>query len=204
MAAQRESGAMSRELRDLGPVQPYRPRHRGATVTALLSSGPPAPRRPVGAVLAAAAAPPRKRRRTGAAPAPKAWAVAAAAALPPPQPSDPPGRRTIIGFGSLLSEVSARSTFPSLTHFRLGRVRGYRRVFAHPAGIFFHRAIANARTGEVSSLSAERDASTADLSFNVAVFEVPLGAAGDPHGALRRARGGVRARDGTVRRRLRR
>ena len=48
---------MSRELRDLGPVQPYRPRHRGATVTAPISSGPPAPRRPVGAVLAAAAAP---------------------------------------------------------------------------------------------------------------------------------------------------
>lgn len=31
---------------------------------------------------------------------------------------------TIAGFGSLLSERSARSTFPDLTNFRVGRVAG--------------------------------------------------------------------------------
>ena len=41
---------------------------------------------------------------------------------------------TIAGFGSLLSERSARTTFPALRNFRLGRVRGFRRVFAHRCG----------------------------------------------------------------------
>jgi len=36
---------------------------------------------------------------------------------------------TIIGFGSLLSEESARRTCPSLSSFRLGKVHGYGRVF---------------------------------------------------------------------------
>ncbi|MGM0422024.1 MAG: hypothetical protein ACQEQL_02890 [Pseudomonadota bacterium] len=36
---------------------------------------------------------------------------------------------TIIGFGSLLSEESARRTCPSLSNFRLGKVYGYGRVF---------------------------------------------------------------------------
>jgi hypothetical protein len=40
------------------------------------------------------------------------------------------GLMTIAGFGSLLSETSARSTFPNLQNFRLARVRGFRRVFA--------------------------------------------------------------------------
>ena len=48
---------------------------------------------------------------------------------------------TIIGFGSLLSERSARVTFPTLTDFRLARVPKYRRVFGHPASIFFQRQI---------------------------------------------------------------
>ena len=46
---------------------------------------------------------------------------------------------TILGFGSLLSERSSRTTFPDLFNFRLGRVRNYRRVFGHPASIFFQR-----------------------------------------------------------------
>lgn len=36
-----------RELADLGPAELYRPTHRGATVTARKSNGPPAPRRPL-------------------------------------------------------------------------------------------------------------------------------------------------------------
>ena len=41
---------------------------------------------------------------------------------------------TVAGFGSLLSERSARSTFPELTNFRLATIAGWRRVFAHTAG----------------------------------------------------------------------
>jgi len=38
---------------------------------------------------------------------------------------------TIIGFGSLLSPRSAGTTFKNLQNFRVGRVDGWRRVFAH-------------------------------------------------------------------------
>jgi len=34
---------------------------------------------------------------------------------------------TIIGFGSLLSPTSSRTTFPNLQNFRLARIEGYRR-----------------------------------------------------------------------------
>jgi len=77
---------------------------------------------------------------------------------------------TVIGFGSLLSERSARSTFPALTGFRLARVQGYRRVFRHPAGIFFERGIVPAGTLEFSSLSVEP---CDERSIVVAVMEIP-------------------------------
>lgn len=69
--------------------------------------------------------------------------------------SDSQGFMTVTGFGSLLSERSARTTFPDLQNFRAGRLYGYRRVFAHTADIFYARGIANVDTGEVSSLSCE-------------------------------------------------
>lgn len=62
---------------------------------------------------------------------------------------------TILGFGSLLSERSSRMTFPDLKNFRLARLPKYRRVFGHPASIFFQRNIANMETLEMSSLSVE-------------------------------------------------
>jgi hypothetical protein len=62
---------------------------------------------------------------------------------------------TVAGFGSLLSETSARSTFPELQNFRMGHVSGYRRVFAHACDIFFTRGIARPETKEISSLSVE-------------------------------------------------
>jgi|TARA_B100000524_G_scaffold230622_1_gene122345 hypothetical protein len=62
---------------------------------------------------------------------------------------------TILGLGSLLSERSARTTFPSLSHFRLVQLHGYRRVFAHTPALFVRRGIADARTLEMASLSAE-------------------------------------------------
>lgn len=65
------------------------------------------------------------------------------------------GLLSICGFGSLLSERSARSTFPNLLNFRVVRLRGFRRVFAHVAPIFFERGIAKPETKEISSLSVE-------------------------------------------------
>ena len=82
------------------------------------------------------------------------------------------GATTILGFGSLLSETSARTTFPNLKSFRLGQINGYRRVFDHPASIFFQRNIANKDTKEMSSLSAE---SCPGSSFICSVFEVDDG-----------------------------
>jgi hypothetical protein len=51
------------------------------------------------------------------------------------------------------------------------RVKGYRRVFRHPAAIFFERGIANMETQEISSLCAEP--ADLDSTFVVAVFDVP-------------------------------
>ncbi|XP_068662566.1 uncharacterized protein [Aristolochia californica] len=67
----------------------------------------------------------------------------------------PDGVISICGFGSLLSERSARSTFPDLRNFRVAKLYGFRRVFGHVAPIFFDRGIANDETKEVSSLSVE-------------------------------------------------
>ena len=80
-------------------------------------------------------------------------------------------KKTILGFGSLMSEQSARTTFPDLEGFRLVKVEGYRRVFAHAAAIFFEREIANKETKEFSSLSAEP---CAGASFVACCFEVDL------------------------------
>jgi hypothetical protein len=77
----------------------------------------------------------------------------------------------IVGFGSLLSEASVRSTFGSAVRsFRLARVIGYRRVFAHPASIFFQRGIASLETKEMASLSTEP---AKGCDFLVSVFDVP-------------------------------
>jgi len=62
---------------------------------------------------------------------------------------------TIIGFGSLLSERSSRSSFPTLQNFRKGRLRNWRRIFGHATAIFYERGIAKPETNEISSLSVE-------------------------------------------------
>ncbi|KAF9622701.1 hypothetical protein IFM89_032881 [Coptis chinensis] len=79
------------------------------------------------------------------------------------------GYISICGFGSLLSEKSARSTFPELINFRIAKLNGFRRVFAHAAPIFFQRGIANAETQEISSLSVEP---CEGESLVVTVFEI--------------------------------
>jgi hypothetical protein len=80
------------------------------------------------------------------------------------------GDITMLGFGSLLSEKSSRTTFPTLKNFRLGKVLDHRRVFCHPASIFFQRNIAKLETLEMSSLSVEYEAG---YSMVCSVFEVP-------------------------------
>eukprot|EP00908_Phaeocystis_cordata_P016818 Transcript_28135.p1 GENE.Transcript_28135~~Transcript_28135.p1 ORF type:complete len:237 (-),score=59.63 Transcript_28135:835-1515(-) len=76
---------------------------------------------------------------------------------------------TIVGLGSLLSERSSRTTFPNLANFRLARIDGYRRVFAHPAAIFVERGIADLPSLQIASLSAEP---CEGASFVCTVFEV--------------------------------
>ena len=81
---------------------------------------------------------------------------------------------SVAGFGSLLSRTSAASTFPELQKFRTGKVKGYRRIFAHTASIFFQRGLARLDTGEISSLSCE---SHPGEEIVVSVFEIPGNAA---------------------------
>ncbi|ERN04323.1 hypothetical protein AMTR_s00077p00192030 [Amborella trichopoda] len=68
---------------------------------------------------------------------------------------NPEGYFSICGFGSLLSERSARSTFPELRNFRAAILRDFRRISAHTSAVFYDRGIANVDTKEISSLSVE-------------------------------------------------
>lgn len=67
----------------------------------------------------------------------------------------PDGYISICGFGSLLSEKSARSTIPNLKNFRIGVLKGFRRVYAIVGALFYERGIANHGTGEISGLTVE-------------------------------------------------
>ncbi|MCO5574623.1 hypothetical protein L7F22_028412 [Adiantum nelumboides] len=78
---------------------------------------------------------------------------------------------SIGGFGSLLSEKSARYTFPDLRDFRVAKLNGFRRIFGHTAPIFFERGIANLETKEISSLSVEP---CHGESILITVFEIYL------------------------------
>ena len=87
----------------------------------------------------------------------------------------------IIGIGSLLSERSSRLTFPNLINFRMARMKGYRRIFCHPAAVFHKRGIQKVETKELSSLSAEKlgekdfnaHPQLRDQQIIVTTFEIP-------------------------------
>lgn len=64
---------------------------------------------------------------------------------------------TIIGYGSLLSEASARETAPSLREFRLVEVTGYKRIFNKVGIAFFQRG--HAKAGDVHIASCATRAS---------------------------------------------
>ncbi|MCH89894.1 hypothetical protein A2U01_0010798, partial [Trifolium medium] len=70
-------------------------------------------------------------------------------------PGDVDGYISICGYGSLLSEKSARSTFPHLINFRTAKLTGFRRLFSVVGAFFFTHAIANPKTQEIAGLSVE-------------------------------------------------
>jgi hypothetical protein len=85
--------------------------------------------------------------------------------------ADARGRVTIAGFGSLLSRRSATFTFPDLKNFRVGRLAGWRRVFAHTTAVFHTRGVARPASREVASLSVE-PAPAGSPPLVVSLFEV--------------------------------
>lgn len=88
------------------------------------------------------------------------------------------GATTILSYGALLSEPSARLTFPTLANFRLARVKHLRRVFAHPHTFLISQNIVDPSDPslKIGSLSAEivTDESKNEVGFTVAAFEVYL------------------------------
>lgn len=81
---------------------------------------------------------------------------------------------TIVGFGSLLSKRSALTTTPNITGYQYVRVKGYQRLFAHPAAIFFERGefpgIARPDTKEIASLSTRPEPKS---SFVACAYQIP-------------------------------
>ncbi|XP_072057209.1 uncharacterized protein [Arachis hypogaea] len=71
--------------------------------------------------------------------------------------ASPDGYISICGFGSLLSEKSARSTFPDLINFRIAKLTGFRRVFTIVGGFFFTHGIANIKTQIPAYIERERE-----------------------------------------------
>lgn len=94
------------------------------------------------------------------------------------------GPTTILAYGALLSESSARLTFPQLANFRLVRIRGYRRVFGHPHLFLISQNVVDLADPSLrlASLSAEKvvishytsPAEEDAAGFVVAAFDVEL------------------------------
>ena len=81
-----------------------------------------------------------------------------------------PERVTILTYGGLTSEASARLTFPDLSHFRLVRLHGLRRVFAHPHLFLVRRRLIDpTQSLQLASLSVEpaNGCSLAAFAFDV-------------------------------------
>lgn len=66
---------------------------------------------------------------------------------------------SVVGYGSLLSEASARETVPALDNYRLVRVPGYRRVFDKVGVVFISRHGESPDSLELASCSTEADSS---------------------------------------------
>ncbi len=77
---------------------------------------------------------------------------------------------TIIGFGSLLSEASARRTTPSLTNYRLVAVSGYRRIFNKTGIVFISTFGASPDDRALSSCATRYDGTT---QLTCCAFDIP-------------------------------
>ena len=64
-----------------------------------------------------------------------------------------PTPHLVAGYGSLLSEASARETVPALTGFELCRIHGYQRIFDKVAMVFFERHGASEDRRDIAALS---------------------------------------------------
>jgi len=62
---------------------------------------------------------------------------------------------SIVGYGSLLSETSARETIPGLSNFRLVEVPGYKRIFNKVGVIFISRHKADPLSLHLASCSTQ-------------------------------------------------
>ncbi len=62
---------------------------------------------------------------------------------------------SVVGYGSLLSEWSARQTVPGLQNFRLVRVPGYRRIFNKVGIVFLSRHGADPGSLQLASCSTQ-------------------------------------------------
>ena len=97
---------------------------------------------------------------------------AGCAAGSPFPPALLPAHVTILSYGALVSEQSARLTFPALTRFRHVRVKHMRRVFAHPHLFLLSQGLIDPSSNlELASLSAEHHQGA---SFVAVAFEVAL------------------------------
>jgi hypothetical protein len=81
----------------------------------------------------------------------------------------PDGLITLVGFGSLVSRASAEQSF-ALTNFRLGTVRGFRRVWSQASWVNISWGDAREETGEVCSLALA--AAPREVVCRVALMEV--------------------------------
>jgi hypothetical protein len=90
------------------------------------------------------------------------------------------GQITLLGFGSLVSEVSARKSF-ALTDFRLGTVSGYARCFNRADWINMDWGDGRTPTGEVCSVSFVCTGSDAPCRVALMEVTVPEGLKGFLH-----------------------
>jgi hypothetical protein len=76
----------------------------------------------------------------------------------------------VVGYGSLLSEASARETVPGLTDFRVVRVSGYRRIFNKVGINFISRFGQDPMSRALASCSTEP---AADCEMICTLFNCP-------------------------------
>jgi len=82
-----------------------------------------------------------------------------------------PSMVTICGYGSLLSETSARRTTPSIKNFRKAKIKGYKRVFNIVAISLIISGQSNLETKEVAAVCA---VPSSDHFLFVTLFDIPF------------------------------